>query len=358
VVALYDIIYLAVWLARPERPRFGDFFALWSFGAFALTRPVTGLFDPLTLQRFQQTLEPTFAAAYPFLYPPSFLLIATPFAVLPIAPAWLAWSAISLGLYVAAVVGRRWRSAAGVALLVAPTSLLCVIGGQSGLLVAALMLGGLRSLPLRPWLGGALLGLLTVKPQFGLLLPVALVAAGQWRAIAAAALSAIAVAVATGLAFGWEVWAAWLDALPVNLDLVLRNRAVVARIAPTVGAGLFQLGVPDGIARAIQAAMALAAAVATWRAFRTGVTPAAIAVLAMAVFLATPYGYIYDLPIVTGALLLLAETSRPHRRILLLFALIALVPFAMLRTPLPLLVPALLAAAIFVVLEERKRVLF
>lgn len=349
-LAAYDAGYLALWLARGGRPPFGDFFAFWSFGRFALTPALPSLYDPAVLQRFEHGLEPAFTAAYPFLYPPSFLLVVTPLAALPLPAAWAGWSLAGLACYLAAAAGPDWRSWRGAALLAAPTTLLCLVGGQAGLLTAALLLGGLRALPARPWLGGALLGLLTLKPQFGLLLPVALAAAGQWRAIAAACLSAGALALATGCVFGWQIWALWAASLPADAAVVLQNRDGVAQLMPTVSAGLYQLGAPDRLAQWVQLAVAALAAGVTWRAFRSGVTPTATAVLAMAAFLATPYAYVYDLPIVTGALVL-APPGRLKPALLAGFIVVA--PLLMLRLALPLVEPALLAAGV-VLLRRRQ----
>ena len=55
-----------------------------------------------------------------------------------------------------------------------PPVFLCLMQGQTGLLAAALLGGGLLALRPRPVLAGVLFGLLTVKPQLGLLLPFAL----------------------------------------------------------------------------------------------------------------------------------------------------------------------------------------
>ncbi len=347
--SLYDALYLAVWLAGSSRPRFGDFFAFWSFGRFALTPGLPGIYDPAALQHFQHGLEPAFTAAYPFLYPPSMLLVLAPLAWLPFAVAWAGWSLAGLAstLLASGVPLRSWT---GAALLAAPTTLLCLIGGQTGLLAAALLLGGWRAVPTRPWLGGALLGLLTLKPQLCLLVPLALVAAGQWRALAAAFLCAAALVLATGCVFGWQMWATWTGSLPSDAALVLQNRSSVAQLMPTVSAGLYQLGMPDGPAQALQAAAAAVAALVTWQAFRAGVTTAAVAVLAMATFLAAPYAYVYDLPIVTGALVVLLA-SRPDMALPAL--LIAVVPLLMLRLVLPLAEPLLLAVGLVLVWRLR-----
>jgi alpha-1,2-mannosyltransferase len=58
--------------------------------------------------------------------------------------------------------------------------------GQNGFLTAALLGGALQLLDRRPWLAGMLIGLLTYKPQFGVLIPIALLAGGRWRSIGAA----------------------------------------------------------------------------------------------------------------------------------------------------------------------------
>ena len=64
--------------------------------------------------------------------------------------------------------------------------LVCLGHGQTGFLTAALLTGGVLCLERREALAGILFGLLAYKPQFGLLIPLVLVAGGYWRAIAAA----------------------------------------------------------------------------------------------------------------------------------------------------------------------------
>ena len=54
-------------------------------------------------------------------------------------------------------------------LLLAPTTTICLVAGQSGFLLAALLVGGLQLVARRPILAGILFGSLTYKPQFGVL---------------------------------------------------------------------------------------------------------------------------------------------------------------------------------------------
>ena len=62
-----------------------------------------------------------------------------------------------------------------------------------------------------------MLGLLTFKPQFCILVPIALIAAGQWRALLASGLSALAMMIASGLIFGWDLWVRWIPLILENL---------------------------------------------------------------------------------------------------------------------------------------------
>src|SRR6201999_1961959 len=71
--------------------------------------------------------------------------------------------------------------------------------GQNGFLTAALLGGAMQLLDRRPWLAGVLIGLLAYKPQFGVLIPVALLASQRWSSIVAAA-ATIAALVAISFA--------------------------------------------------------------------------------------------------------------------------------------------------------------
>ena len=56
---------------------------------------------------------------------------------------------------------------------------------------------------------GILFGLLAYKPQFGLMIPLVLLATGRWRTVFAAAATVAALALAVTLAFGIETWRAF-----------------------------------------------------------------------------------------------------------------------------------------------------
>ena len=110
-----------------------------------------------------------------------------------------------------AIVGRRF----GLLLAVGfPMVFNNALVGQNGFLTAALIGGTLYLMPARPILAGICLGLLSYKPQYGLLFPLVLIAASQWTVFFTAGATAVAIAFASWLAFGTESWQAFFHWMP------------------------------------------------------------------------------------------------------------------------------------------------
>jgi hypothetical protein len=305
-LAVRDIIGLMEVLrsTAPDRP---DFFGLWSFARFAAERPPTGIYDPVQLQAFQRLLAPDFKAFYPFPYPPHILLALTPLG-------WMGYSTARIGFLAASLVTlvpltiafaqARGLLAAAVAatVLVAPVTPYTLLVGQNGMVFGALLLAGLLALERRPVLAGCLFGLLTCKPQFGLLLPFALLGLGAWRAIAATCASTLALVLASCAIHGWAMWPAWLASLGEFSTQLSTQQENFLPLMASPAAGLLRMGAPAGLAMAIQAAISLALAGAIWLLFRRTPYRAAAAALLPAVGLATPYAFIYDQPVVLACL--------------------------------------------------------
>ncbi|MBV40625.1 MAG: hypothetical protein CMM23_18540 [Rhodospirillaceae bacterium] len=91
-------------------------------------------------------------------------------------------------------------------LLLAPSSFVNVFLGQNGFFTAALALSGFTLLPRRSILAGVMFGLLTFKPHLGIMIPIALLAMGNWRAIMAASLTAGLFLGASVLMYGGDTW--------------------------------------------------------------------------------------------------------------------------------------------------------
>ena len=95
--------------------------------------------------------------------------------------------------------------------------------GHNGFLTAALFGAALVTLDRRPIVAGILFGLLAYKPQFGVLIPLVLIASGRWRCFAAAAATVALFALATTLAFGADVWDAFLASTRFTRIVVLEQ---------------------------------------------------------------------------------------------------------------------------------------
>src|SRR5207302_6879258 len=111
-----------------------------------------------------------------------------------------------------AIVGRNFGYLLALAI---PMAFINALVGQNGFLTAALIGGALYLIPIRPVLAGICLGLLTYKPQYGLLFPIVLIAASQWRVFVSAAVTVTALAAVSSLAFGTESWQAFFQWVPM-----------------------------------------------------------------------------------------------------------------------------------------------
>ena len=307
---------------------FGDFYALWSSGELAQSAPALN-YDADALHRHQVALGMNADQYNPFPYPPTFLALLAPLGRLSLGAAFALFMVSTFALYLLAMAaGRDWRWA--VAACLAPASTVVWMSGQSGFLSGALMVGGLRLAPAGRFLPGFFFGLLFYKPQLGVLLPVALIAAGCWRAIAAAAATVAICALASSAAFGWEIWPAWFASI---VEYAARFHPVI-HFMPTIYANALMLGLSAHVALAAQMLASVAVAALIWRAFRGGFTPRAGALLMVGTFLATPHAFNYDMPMLTAAIVWYFEQRyRATRGVsvgeAMILTLALILPFAM-----------------------------
>jgi hypothetical protein len=272
--------------------------------------------------RFTDFLNGTFASwlshplAYrPWAYPPSFLLLLLPFAPLGFFGSYLAFQVVTAALLAIAlrscsanlISSRRLVAVA----LLCPASAINVIDGQAVFLVAALMVGGISLMATRPVLAGLVLGLLTFKPQFCILVPLALIAAGQWRAFFAAGASTLATVAMSSLIFGWDLWLRWFPLIIGNLLNPDEKWISYGRMwGNSVYACAVLLGIPQWLASPVQLLATLGAAASLILAFRSRLsTIEKTAVLLAATVLAAPHSGAYDatLLVIAAAFWLMAR---------------------------------------------------
>jgi Glycosyltransferase family 87 len=284
-------------LVDPEGSPLGtDFVSFWAASALALEGTPDAAYDPARHGRMEEQAVGSDAIPYyAWFYPPVFLLLALGLALIPYGWSLALWLAATGAAYVG--VMRRFLPGKGTgwAALACPASLLTIMHGQNAFLSAALFGGGLLAIETRPVLAGALLGALVYKPQLACLVPVALVAARQWRALAAAAASATALAGAALAVFGVKTYAAFFAGAALARRASEDGLVDRAKVQ-TVFAALRLLGGSLDAAYAAQGVTALVAAAAVWWSWRV---PARFetqaAVLVAASLLVSPFLLHYDL---------------------------------------------------------------
>ena len=274
-----------------------DFVNTWVGGELALTREPQAHF---AVDAYNGLLAEKFGGRYPlhiWSYPPHFLLFTWPFALMPYMTAYVLYCVAGMLVYLVVVADGERRIDHLVLLALAPAVTVNIWCGQNGFWTTALLIGGLIQLDRRPAVAGVLFGVLSIKPQLGVLLPLMLVLTARWRAILFAAMTvAILLALAT-LAFGASVWTAYLhDAMPVQTNVFLRDYENFMTHMPTAFMNARVAGLSLPVAACLQAVLSLASVTAVvWTFRRSRDADLSNALLVTATFVVTPYAFNYDM---------------------------------------------------------------
>lgn len=303
------------------RPFGDDFVNYWS-GAFLSAHGRAGeVYNWAAFHAFEQSAVGAPIDFYHYSYPPVLFVLTAPLALLPYAPALVAWLLAGWLSFYAALRSTATKHALLLAMSL-PAVFVNSASGQNGTFTAAILGGGLTLLDRRPFIAGLIFGLLAYKPHLAILLPVALAAGGRWRAIVGAALS---VAVLGGLTL-WlyppEVWQAFAGNTAILRQQILEDGTGVWHRMVSVFVFGRRLGASVPAAYALQVATGLIAAACValvW--YRRAPQPLANAALILGTFLTTPYLQDYDLVVAAFVVVWLARNT-------LALALVVVLPFA------------------------------
>ncbi|MGE0222582.1 MAG: glycosyltransferase family 87 protein [Acetobacteraceae bacterium] len=320
----------------PVPPTSSDFVSFYAAGSLALAGTPALAYDQPVHHLVQQQATVAGAPYQFFFYPPVYLLLCAPLALLPYFLANALFQIASLGLFLgvmrAVLAERGWDWL--IPLLAFPAVLWTIGLGQNAFLTASLFGGFLLLLERRPVLAGVLVGLLCYKPHFGLLVPVALIAGGHWRAVFSAGVTVAALVAGAAAVFGLDTWQAYVTAFAGSGQVYESGRIDLAGMVTVFGA-LRLFGLLAAVAYGAQAISAVAMAVAValvWR--RTESRPLRAATLLTATLLAVPLALLYDqmlLLLAAGWMVRQARTDGflPWEKA----ALFALYPLALLLWP-------------------------
>lgn len=301
-----------------DRLPYWDFTNLWAGSRMTLDGGAPTLFDA---DAYRSALHAMLSPDLPnqeWSYPPSMLLVGMPLALLPIGLAYPVWTFGTIAVFHCAIRPLRLPMPIHLACVVSPAVMINAFFGQNGAFTAALLVGGLLAAPKRPILAGVLFGLLTVKPQLGILVPFCLLASRNWRAIASAAVTTVTLVLLTGLAFGFGTWTLFFSETRPLMTAIMEapfpmpyhaNALTVFIMARSLGAGIDA----SYIAQAIATGVAIVVAIWLWLP-STAIDPRRRSLLtATLAIVATPYGYTYDtIPMCVAVAYLFAVAKEPR----------------------------------------------
>ena len=323
----YPIILLAIsaaatliWIAladglvdRNGKPIGTDFSNVWAAGSLALDGDWTAPYDPVRQHAAEKNAfggreVPLFG----WHYPPMFLFAAAGLALLPYGWALVTWMAFTLLAYLLVMRSILPRPETVLVVLAFPAVYINLGHGQNGFLTAALLGGGLVLLDRRSVVAGVLIGLLSYKPQFGVLIPLVLFATGRWTVIAAAAATVVVVCVATLLLLGPQVWFAFAQSVTFLRVVVLEGGDIGWEKIQSLLSAVRIWGGDVALAYAARAALACFVAISlTWLWRQPVAYDLKAAGLVCSCLLATPY-FDYDLVVLGIAIAFFTRHGLAH----------------------------------------------
>lgn len=314
-------IVAVIWLRDGYQPV--DFTAFWAASWLALNDTPGAIFDPAKIAYAHAVAIPNSTDVYEWLYPPTYLLVVLPLALLPYAVSYVAWTASTFAAFAWALsrfASPRWCI---LGLSTFPGTLMNVLTGQNGLLLASLFTAACYSLERRPILAGVFIGLMSVKPQLGALWPIALICGRHWLALASAAVTASLFALITLLCFNPEIWSDFANGVAFVQQRIDSGLVDWEKIPTVFGAArLSGLDLDSAYFTHFAVSCGVAIAVGVVWSKRRPITVRA-SVLAIGTLLVLPRLFFYDLALLALPLTLLTIDGnqsgwRPYERPLLL----------------------------------------
>lgn len=265
---LLQVLALSIWAIRFyvlkdwTAPMVGfDFAVFWSAARVAIERNAVAVFSAQWLQPIEESVRHHIGYS-PWPYPPTFLLAVVLFGLLPFTGALVLYFVVGLSAY-GAMLARINRKVDRtlLPLLTAFPGVPVAMGlGQNSLLTVSVAGFALALVETNAGLAGVCIAMLVIKPQFGVLFPLALVCSRQWRTLIVAGLCSVVWIGASVAVFGSDAWHAFAAYLPeFNRILVEHGGSEMWLGMPTAFAISRSLGLSVSAAYAVHAMVAVPA---------------------------------------------------------------------------------------------------
>jgi alpha-1,2-mannosyltransferase len=282
------------------KPVGADFVAYWAGARVARNDHPAAVFSREKIYAVEREVVGTEITPMIWNYPPTFLLMVLPLSFLPYLVAFAVWLSVTCLGYVFVIHRILPRVAVAALFLFFPGSVSNIAYGQNGFLSTIFLGGGLVAIDRYPVAGGLLLGLLSYKPQFAPLIPIALIAGRCWKALIGVALAAIGGALASLLILGSSVWTRFFENVAPTAELM--DQPHLWAKMPTVFAAMRTAGASHELGMIVQLVTTVGVITAvSWVWFRGADLRLRAAVLACGTVLATPYAFEYDLTMMAPA---------------------------------------------------------
>lgn len=299
------------------KPFFTDFTSFWTAARAVLDGDPT---LPYTMDAFFWAQVDHFGRGMAaFFYPPTWLMLVTPFGLAPYEVSSIVFEALTLVACIFALSKLARSRNVGLAMLIFPGLLFCIVHGQNSMLNVALFAGCLACLDQERlergrlvW-AGVLIGLMSYKPHMGILVPFAFLAARLWLPFLSAAVTAVLMALGSLLLLGSDAWLGFLSQASVAQEWMTHQWIPLSKFA-SLFALLLNLGIAFDlavVAQGVLSCLVLAAVIAVW--WHKGL-PLAVkgAVLVSSVTLFTPFILDYDLAFLAIPMVLIYRLGREY----------------------------------------------
>jgi len=236
-------------------------------------------------------------------YPPHFWLFTWPLSFFPYLLSLILWSVFSVTVFYKSLELYGLPKQDIIILCLTPAIIICLIGGQNGLISAALILSAFYFKDNRPILAGFLLACLTYKPQMGFLIPLALMLSRDWKVIFWAGVFTVMLIVSSIIIFGTHVWLDYFhNVIPFQMYILENMGRPFNIMVPSIFKSLHNFGVNTDIAMQVQYVLGLLSVlIVIWAFWRVRNRDLQLALFLTATCMFSPYLVIYDLPILTFA---------------------------------------------------------
>lgn len=280
-----------------------DFLAFYRAGDLARGGQADLVYDPAVFIRPFSELN----RGLLFLNPPHALLIFEPLAYLPYQMARVIVLLANLvAIYgIVRVADLRLGFSPFVFTFLVYGSYSSLVLLQISPIVIFLIVYALVNSGSRPVLSGLALAAATIKPQFGLLIPVFLIGQKDWRTFWIAAVVTTALIGLSILRFGWPVWESYISTFTDGSGSSHFNQVYVGMI--TVSQSLGKLWFSSDYRVWAQILILVLCGGGIWYAARTLPRKFAVPVCLMAMAAASPSFLFYDWLIISASLLLVLQ---------------------------------------------------